>query len=191
MSPTRLAIRQETVRRLRCAGTVAGTRYYSNRFRPVMQANVPAIEQPNLPCGVVYTLTETAESNEGAPREYRRVLEMAIELIVARAESSDNDADDRLDQLIEQVEAVLAFDPTLGQDRVDVTYLRTDLVPLDEGDLAFAAARVTYQVVYYQVVPEGDADDLPPWERADVRQDARAGSGGRALIEDLIEVGGP
>lgn len=190
MTPNRLQIRQAMVARLKCAGTFAGERYYSNRFRPVLQADVAANDQPNLPMGCVYTLQEAAESNEGAPREYKRSLEAAVELIVARAGALDDDADDRLDQLIEQVERVFFKDATLGLDRVDVTLLRTEFSQLDQGDLAYAAARVVFTVTYWQIAGEGDVDDLPNYLRADVQLRGTSPDGGTVVAEDLIEVGG-
>lgn len=185
MSSIRLRIREEVARRLRCGKTFAGDRYFTNRFRPILQTNQAANDQPNLPMGVVYTLAETAELSASAPREYKRSMEMAIELIVARTGRVEDDADDRLDELVDQVERIMFFDASLGLGRVDVTYLKTDFVPADQGDLAYGIARVVFTVDYWQMAGEGDPDTLPDLKEIDLKYRSRSGT---VLIEEEVEI---
>lgn len=100
MAHQRKLIRQATVALLKAANTAAGARVQGTRVEPSRSRDLPAIS--------VYTLgdeTDMEISEQSAPRELTRDLNLEIVAIVAHADSYP--ADDAMDDIAEQIEAVM------------------------------------------------------------------------------------
>jgi hypothetical protein len=164
-------IRRAAADGLQKLGTPANERVYTNRYRPLPTED--AAGALALPAIVVYTATETIEVSVDAPKEYRRRMEMTIEIVVARLEEKYSDADDRLDEIADQVEQWVFHNPTFGLGLEDgivfgdhpSSLIRDENAPVDEGEYNLAAKRLTFEVTYYQGAPEhsdeGGIESLP------------------------------
>lgn len=180
---------------LQCLATPAGARVYTNRFRPI--PTVDAAGESALPAIVVYTINETIEISADAPKEYRRRLEVAIEILVSRLEAKHPRADDRLDEIAEQVEQWIFTNPTFGLADVDgITFgdhpsslVRDETAVVDEGETDLAAKRLVFEVTYYQGAPEGDLATLPEAKSFRPGWDLGPEPDGALEAVDLIQVG--
>lgn len=117
--------------------TKAGDRVYTNRVRSLFADSEPSI--------LVYTRSEITTPREMGNKTLRRSLQLAIEL---RAEAKDG-LDDLFDDLSDEVEQLLRAQYTL-QDTCQNTLLTN--VEFDEsaaGDKIIGAARLTYDVIYF------------------------------------------
>ena len=145
------AIREAVVAALVAANTSAGARVYSSRKPPFKRADIPAI--------AVYTLSETSDDRQSAPREYKRKAKLAVEGAVQVGEN----VDDALDALRLEVETVMDPDPTFGDVCSDSRLTGTELELAEQGDQMVGLLRMTYEVTYYtdaRLPPSGDMDDL-------------------------------
>lgn len=195
MSAKAKAIRKAAADGIQCLKTPAQERVYTNRFRslPEWLAN----GAPALPAIVIYTINETVEVSTDAPKEYRRLMEMAIEIVVSRGEAKHPGADDRLDDIAEMVEQWIFRNPTFGlTEHDDVTFgdhpsslVRDENAPIDEGETDIAAKRLVFQVTYYQDAPEGDIGALPPAKSIEAGWDVGPTPDERLEARDLVTVG--
>lgn len=128
--------------------------FSKNRFDPTW-------EKSELPAINIYTLQETAEIFEVAPRRLKRTLTLAVEVIV----QSDDKADDILDQLSLAVENSFAENDTLNCTASDCVMTSTDLIQKPEGDTLTGSAILSFDVTYYMYAPE--AQYLPPLKGID------------------------
>lgn len=137
--------------------TVKGVKSFSkNRFRPIWQ-------NEELPALGVYTLQETAEVLDEAPRRLKRVLTIAIEIVV----QDDEKADDLLDALCLGVENAIHVDETLNCKVSDCRLVSTDLIQKPEGDTLTGSAILNFEATYYSYAP--DVQNLRPYEGADFK----------------------
>lgn len=154
----RKLIRDEVERRLKEAATAAGVRIYTNRATPLQD------DRTLYPCILLYTLQDSTELRTEEPREYRRDMALAIELIAGQP---DDDTDDTLDALAVEVEAVMAgamadylqapsgdclvADLQLGDSKLGLT---------EQGALYFSSLRIEYTATYLQHMPGEDSQAL-------------------------------
>lgn len=117
--------------------TSVGDHVYVSRTRKLPKTAMPGI--------LVYTLEESAEIFNAAPRLLERVLSVGIQ-IVARA---DEDLDDVLDGIAWEVERIMSENQTLGGLVSDIVLSRTDIALTDEGDNQHGGAILSYDVTYY------------------------------------------
>jgi hypothetical protein len=134
------------------ANTVAGERVYLNRFLTMRNRELPAI--------LVYPLTESIDpaSRSSAPRELRRYLEVAIDGLVG----AETDADARMNELGEEIEAALHADPYLDDEAGDSILVDVDMGVEMVGDRQVGRLAMTYAVTYHTEAPVAptDLDDL-------------------------------
>lgn len=131
--------------------TDAGSRVHETRMLPFKKAELPAIS--------VYALSETIDSDSRtvSPREYRRDLTLAID-VVARAA---DDCDDDLDDIATQIEDAMHVDATLGGVCSDAFLMSTEIGISTETDQHVGVLTLTYSVEYFTDIPTADLDD---WE---------------------------
>lgn len=123
--------------------TAAGARVQGSRLELNRKTELPAIS--------VYTLREPVEpdSAETAPREVTRELKVEIAIWVA-LNGAALDPLDPVDDMTEQVEAVMDADRFVGGNVADSVLEDTEIKVLDEerGDPLVACATLTYAVTY-------------------------------------------
>lgn len=137
--------------------TDAGANVFSNRASATWSEELPII--------AVYSRAESVEQLNTAPLEYRRVIEMAVEIV---AEGSETPGavmalEDTLDEIAEQVEKELSRDETIGETLnyfgkkvalVDALRLKT--IEFDfqgEGVKPTGSAIMLFDVTYYEMRP--------------------------------------
>lgn len=170
----RKAIRQTLVELL-LGQTAAGTRVGSSRAKPVWRENLPALQ--------VYVAREDAEEYNQAPLEYRVRTSVAIELFVE--ESAAGPADDKLDDLIAEVLAVLWKNPTLGIKDCDhrLETIETDFE--GKGRTRLGGGRITLAVRHYLAAPEEEEGELGRYELLHAETDLAPPDGRRESIDDV------
>ncbi len=123
----------------------AGQSVFANRSRKVYPEEMPAL--------IVYTRDEQAEIEIGAPRAYKRVLRMAVEIVT----DTKDDAvapDDLVDDVTAEIERRMFRDETLTGLVSDVRLSDTEMETNSDGETMHAAARVTFEVHYWTDAPE-------------------------------------
>lgn len=147
----RQVICDKVVDLLVAGATVAGARVYPNRFLPLRTKGA----KDELPAILVYTLSETSDDEDTAPRELTRKLELAIDGIVA----VESDADAALNALALEIETVMHADPYLDETAGDSLLTDTDLGVEPDGDRLLGRVALTYEVTYRTLAPEPTADE--------------------------------
>lgn len=152
----RQAIREAMIARLRSMIEPIGVvqSWNTNRFRPLWQ-------DEELPAISVYTLTENAQEFSKAPRELKRELEVAVE-IIAQGNARN---DDTLDSIALLVEDAVHSDETFGGVCSDCLLTGSELIQQTEGEQITGAIVLRFAVTYYSEAP-GDRL-LPNYEGAD------------------------
>lgn len=176
MSHNRNLIRNAVVARLVAQIPSLATKIFPNRIRPLFQSS--------LPCILVYTLKEPVEISIEAPREYKRSLQLVVE-IAAKADAS---LDDTLDTLCASVEtAIFEGDETFGGLVWDTFLTDTEVSILADGEKLIGTARITLEMPYFQRLP-GDtfADGNDDLNTIDTKIDV--GSDGAIESEDTLDL---
>lgn len=126
-----------------------------NRFRAYWHdEEIPALS--------VYSLSETAEVFNEAPRNLRRRLELAVEIVAHGIEGIDN----FLDSVALQVENVVFIDETLNGLVSDCRLTGTEMIQRTEGESPVGAIVLRFDATYFTDAPE--QQNLPPYEGADI-----------------------
>jgi hypothetical protein len=143
--------------------TAAESRVSTNRADQVWREGLPAI--------VIYTRSQTDERDQQAPPSYKRTAKVVIDLLLQ--EASGLPLDDQADDLAEEVESLLFFDPSLGLKNPDGSWLlndaqqvSSDMVTQDGGETLIAGLRITWEFQYFQDATPGDPGDLAPFKQA-------------------------
>lgn len=156
MASRRKVIRN-TIRDLLKGKTLAGDRVFTNLSSPNWREQSPII--------VVYTRAEAIEELNVSPREYRRTLELALEITAEGSEdpNSGDTVEDILDDITDQIETELNRDETLGEIEnslgrrvavVDELTLGTCEFSFDDsGAKPAGSARLVFNVVYHEYRP--------------------------------------
>lgn len=145
MAHPRELIRKQAVAVLMGA-TNAGASVYASRVAPLISNGW----QSELPAIIVYTMDETGEIFNQSPREYRRRVELVVEI-----HAEGNEAlDDTLDTLARQVERLLLMDDTLGDTVNDLQYVRSRIVLLDQSEQLTGACRLIFEAEYFDCHPD-------------------------------------
>lgn len=153
MAHPRELIRKQAVAVL-LGATNAGPSVYASRVRPLISNGW----QSELPAIIVYTMDEASEIFNQAPREYRRRVELVVEI-----HAEGNDAlDDTLDTLARQVERLLLMDDTLGGTANDLQYERSRMVLLDQSEQLTGACRLIFEAEYFDRHPDDDFNESLP-----------------------------
>lgn len=176
MANRRKLIRKR-VREVLLNQTDAGSKVYSNLSSPHWGENTPEI--------AIFTRSETIEDLGTAPKEYKRTLELAIEIVAEGTETpNENDGklvEDIVDDIAEQVEAALEKDETLGEIPgsdpacvyIDELFLNNVEFQFEIGQKPTASARLIYSVIYYEARPKNLElqDNVTDFEGVDARWD--------------------
>lgn len=160
MASQRKAIRQAVIATLQAANTVAGTRVFANRARPLFEAELPAI--------LVYTKDEAAEIFNVAGPEYKRNLRLSLELVVQAG--ADQALDDLLDDFCEAVEQAMFNDANYyGGVSSDIYLGETEMDILTEGAKPIGAAKITLMLPYYEYLPADKSGVMNSFNTMDVK----------------------
>jgi hypothetical protein len=115
-----------------------GSRVYQSRVYPVQAAE--------LPCLLVYALSESAtEETVEADPTVRRDVEIRVEARAAAAA----DLDDTLDQVAKEVETALAAGVTVGGQGVELAYEGVEISLAEEGDKPHGEAAMNFRAVLF------------------------------------------
>lgn len=128
--------------------------FSKDKFRPFWQSE-------ELPGIAVYTLQETSEVLDEAPRRLKRTLTLAIEVVV----QGDEKVDDTLDEICLDVENAIHVDETLNSKVSDCRLVSTDLIQKPEGDTLTGSAILNFEAIYFTYAP--DVQNLRPYKGAD------------------------
>ncbi len=140
--------------------TDAGARVYSNISSTIWREEMPQI--------VVYTRGETIEKSGTAPVEYKRSLELVVEIIAEGSEGPRDSSqgpyvEDVVDLIASQVEAEISRDDSLGDytapdgqvcKLVDSLELQTVALRFEaESNKPTASAALVFNAVYHEFLP--------------------------------------
>jgi hypothetical protein len=149
----RTQIRQ-TIASMLDGATSAGSEVYTNRTRRFRVENLPAL--------VIYDVGEQVQLYNESPREYRRQMQLAVDLYVEDASpESGQPIDEILDDLADEVEQKL-YNDTTAQDNLDDLRLQevSDVMVSDDQRQQLGMVTLTWQATYYQEAPEIEASTL-------------------------------
>jgi hypothetical protein len=155
MSLERKAIREKVAAILGASPPIQGiTKIFENRQRRV------AAEE--CPCILIYTKSESANVEIEAPRQYKRILKLVVEII--RLDVNSQDVDDFMDIAADEIEQRLFLNETLDELASDTLLSDTeiDFVTDSEGEYGFC--RLTFDVSYWTNSPR-ERTDLDNFER--------------------------
>lgn len=155
MSHQRTEIRNAIVTLL--SGISGVQQVYPSQTRRLYAAELPAI--------LVYTKSEAAEIFIEAPREYKRTMKLAIE-VVAKAGEED-DLDNTLDDICKEIETRIFRNETLNGLVSDLKYSDTEIDFVPDGDQPVGAGRITFDCEYFTLAPEEQVA-LDDWSKAHV-----------------------
>lgn len=159
----RKAIRLALATRLSGAVTFTPANYIVNgRPMPgepapvkVYNARILPFDAPMLPAIAVYALNEESEKFDEAPRRYKRTVEIVAEVVVQATDVYADIADD----LMQQVEQLIAKDVTLNKQLSDGFLHGVRVEMRAEGAQPIIAQGLVIDGVYYTFWP--DAADVP------------------------------
>ena len=117
-----------------------------------------------LPCALIYDNEESVENWAEGPREYQRVLNLAVQIEIDGIEET---IDDNLDTIGQQVEVMLYQDHTLGELCHDVILTGSSKAFDRDGKTLKGSLTLNYQIVYHTIAAL-DPNDLEWLNRVDV-----------------------
>lgn len=124
---------------------------YQSRVVPYFNVELPAL--------AIYFLNETADDRESAPREYKRYMELVVQIVVA--EIKDVITDDIIDDIAYQIEQIFFKDSWLLDTCCDSLYKSTNITFKENGDRIFTAAALVFEIEYDTYAPDTQPlDDL-------------------------------
>lgn len=148
----RKLIRKKVVEILK-GNTDVGDAIFPNASVPPWHTELPVI--------LVYPRSEGAAEYGVAPRELERDLDLALEIIASGPEENseletpgtDKSLEDTLDDIAEQIEAIISADDSL-QGTADNTILTNTEFEFDAaGGSPIGSCRLTFAVTYYTMSP--------------------------------------
>lgn len=162
MSARRKAIRKG-MQKVLLDKTDAGGKIYTNLSSAIWDSDLPQV--------IIYPRSEEVTELNVAPREYKRTLQMAVEVVASGPEGSHPDdgkpVEDVLDDIADQVERELNRDERLGiftytdgdgneksEALVDELILSSVEFEFDEGKDSIGSARLVYSATYYEFRPQ-------------------------------------
>lgn len=185
MTHPRTQIRKAAARIVRDR-TLAGSRVFLSRSE--------VTQDTELPCIVVYTRGETMRVENESPREERRTLRLAFEVIGAE-DASGGTPDDQVDGILCDVEDLVL--PCLHPDGLgvdfDIDAAGTGMESLEEGEddtgrQVVGQLRLTVRVVYFYEVDETKSLPGPPQPFTGADVDYELEAGGNPEAQDEINV---
>ena len=157
MSLTRKYVRQFIVDLLKRKKTAAGDNVFGNRSLNVWQKDLPAI--------MIYPRSESIIKVAESPKQLQRNSKLSVEMVVNGED--DIEAADKLENLMHEVERILAVDDSLGDlvSELVITDVEFDFEELSEQPIA--SGRLIYSLEYYECSPE-DRKDQPTFDLASI-----------------------
>jgi len=156
MSHPRVAIRRELLDQLKTAMANSVIKSWNkNRFRHYWAAE-------ELPAVSIYTLNETSTVFSEAPRQLKRVVDLAVEVIL----QANDTLDDQIDNLAEEIENAIHLDETINGTVSDCFMTSSEYIERSEGELQTGALVIRFDATYYTDAPE--YRPLPNYEGADI-----------------------
>lgn len=125
--------------------TLAGDRVYPDRFTPV--------SEDNLPCILVYCVTETSEVYDNL--RLKRDLELVINPIV-----QGKDSELKMDILTGQIEYILLQDMGLSGNASFIELKRTEIGTDEEGNKDCLTGKLSYSITYFTPITADPGDDV-------------------------------
>lgn len=141
MAHPRKLIRHAVVALLIAANTAAGSRVLGTRVEPHKKTKLPALS--------VYTLNDPVDEDDSTETEEAHELELEIAGWVAHTDAVP--ADDAMDDIAEQIEAVMAANPYLNGKASEVRFVGTVTSVVEEdgrSDPLVGIVVLTYAVTY-------------------------------------------
>lgn len=183
MAHQRKLIRAAAVAKL-TGQTDAGSRVFANRVKPFICNGW----MTNLPAIVIYTMDESADIFNQAPREYERTVQLMIEIQAA----ADESLDDVLDDIADDVERILLRDDTLSETVNDLKLVRTRMALREEGETLIGACIIQFDAEYLDRRPDDEfnatLDDLDTVSTAySLNNEQAPADRANTLIEGLSE----
>jgi hypothetical protein len=155
----RQAIREAVVTALRAANTNAQQRVYETRVIQWRPADLPAI--------AVYTLEETSQIRNAAPRELVRTVQLAIEAAVVQKNGSN--VDDDMDSIAQQIERAMHADETFGGLAADSVLTSTEIEVSENGAAPIGVIRLVYTTDYFTFAPDAADQTLDDLKTVDTK----------------------
>lgn len=149
MPHKRKEIRAHVVSLLKAGNTLAGNRIYPSRVRPGINTVYPII--------AIYTPKEDANTVGINPHIYERNLELVVEAI---SEDINQDVENRLDDLLNQIEALIDTDETMISDVSEVEYRGSSVDLYNTGEKDTASGIIRYNIRYFTEETEPDFGTL-------------------------------
>lgn len=140
--------------------TDAGPSVFTNRVEPFINDRW----QQELPAINVFTMDEQSEVFNESPLEYRRVVQLVIEIQAA----ANALLDDVLDTIARQAEIALSIDDSLNGTTERLEYSDTRMVLREEGEELIGACRITFDANYIDALPPEGEPVLDDFLRARV-----------------------
>ena len=180
MVSLRKIVRHTLRDRLIAAETSAGDRVETNRSSRVWRGRMPAI--------VIYTSNDPAENFDAAPLSYESTLRVAVELWTTKPD--EEEADDALDDLIDEVEAELlplipSIVKAIGGNVEKSGYEGVEIDVDADGNRILAGARCTYRFVYYIEPSYEPPGGFVPLELARIDYDVPEGNDSPDATDDV------
>jgi hypothetical protein len=171
MSTQRKKIRQ-AIKALLLDNTPAGARVWTNRPNPLSQRPGQQSASSQLPAILIYTRSEDSEVFNESPRQYKRTVEVVVEIAAAM----NDDIDDTLDDYAQTVENLILLDDRLGTDPDDAgeyvadgtELTRSSMTIVDGGEIPIGAAILSFDVMYYTFHPADAEPELDDFEIASI-----------------------
>ena len=172
MSSRRRLIREAVKEILKNSIPEVEDRVFTNISSPMWREDTPQI--------FIFSRSEDIEDLDTAPKEYKRTIEMAIEIVAEGPEDGEQDenfseddlTENVLDNIAEQVESLLEANETLGTFEPDPDRLGNACALVDEmalsgvefefvdGDKATGSARLVYSMSYYEFRPKNNRHQI-------------------------------
>ncbi len=152
-------------------------RVFENRMKPIWEAELPAAN--------IYGINESAEIFNVAPREYKRTLNVRIDVVV----TADANTDDSIDALTRKIEKVLFQNETLDGIVSDVVLGDTEMELDTDGRSLTGLARMTWIVTYFTFAPGDEAlEGLDDFETVNMKMAPSEATANTPKIEDQFEL---
>lgn len=155
MTHPRRIIRDSIAAHLLAGNTAAATRVWASREPPVKVETVLIDQGPVI---LVYTRSDTVRPEDYPPAgagKVRRTLEIAVEITAVGGDV----VDDKLDELTEQVEALMDGFEVPGQPATEIRLQSTEIDTSDEFEMPLGGALMIYEAKYWKdwrVEPEDE-----------------------------------
>jgi len=179
LSEQRKEIRKKIVSLLKRGKTDAGDNVVGNRVNPPWKEN--------LPCISVYTRGELLEEWTQAPRVMKATLQVGVE-VVAKGRGEE-ELGNRVDELCEQVEVILAKDDSLEGTVEDIILRSINFDWEPSGEKMMSSATLMWDVVYLRSMPRDRFDqEQKDFETATAEWDLNSEQDEDDRADDTINV---